>query len=102
MADISAVFGILLTLGIVFPGLLTAWRLLFPATVERARLRLEHTPWICFWLGGVTTAVLVVPVVVLLALPVGPAKLAGWSGIFAVLGLASLGAAGLAAKMASQ
>ena len=36
MADISAVFGILLSLGIVFPGLLTAWRLLFPATVARA------------------------------------------------------------------
>jgi hypothetical protein len=102
MADIAAIFGIMLTLGIVFPGLLTAWRLLFPATVERARLRLEHTPWLCFWLGGVMTAGLVVPVIVLLALPVGPAKLAGWSGIFAVLGLASLGAAGLAAKMATQ
>jgi hypothetical protein len=102
MADVAAIFGILLTLGIVFPGLLTAWRLLFPATVERARLRLELTPWLCFWLGGVATAVLVVPIVVLLSLPVGPAKLAGYAGIVAALSLASLGAAGLAAKMASQ
>jgi uncharacterized protein involved in cysteine biosynthesis len=102
MADISAVFGILLSLGIVFPGLLTAWRLLFPATVERAQLRLEHTPWRCFWLGGVLVAVLVVPIVVLLALPFGPAKLAGWVLIVAGLGFASLGAAGLAAKMAGQ
>lgn len=102
MADISAVFGILLTLGIVFPGLLTAWRLLFPATVERAQLRLDHTPWRCFWLGGVLTALFVLPIVVLLALPLGPAKLAGWALIFAGLGLASLGAAGLAAKMGAQ
>ncbi len=100
MADVSAIFGILLTLGIVFPGLLTAWWLLFPATVERARLRLDHSPWSCFWLGGVITAVLVVPVVILLALPIGPAKLAGWGLIFLTLTFASLGAAGLAAKMA--
>src|SRR5712692_4890216 len=102
MADISAVFGILLSLGIVFPGLLTAWRLLFPATVERAQLRLEHTPWRCFWLGGVLVAVLVVPIVVLLALPFGPAKMAGWVLIFASLSFASLGAAGLAGRMAVQ
>jgi len=102
MADISAVFGILLLLGIVFPGLLTAWRLLFPATIERARLRLELTPWRCFWLGGVLVALLVVPVVVLLALPFGPAKLAGWVLVVIALAFASLGAAGLASKMGSQ
>ena len=102
MADISAVFGILLTLGIVFPGLLTAWRLLFPATVERAQLRLEMTPWRCFWLGGVLVALLVVPIVVLLAVPIGPAKLAGWVLIFISLSFASLGAAGLAGRMAGQ
>ncbi len=102
MADVSAVFGILLALGLVFPGLLTAWWLLFPATVERARMRLERSPWPCFWLGGVLTAALVIPIVVLLALPLGPAKLAGWTLIFAALGIASLGAAGLAAKMAGQ
>src|SRR5258708_40222292 len=102
MADISAVFGILLSVGIVFPGLLTAWLLLFPATVERAQLRLERTPWRCFWLGGVLTAMLLVPVAVLLTLPIGPAKLAGWVIIFAALSTASLGAAGLAARMAGQ
>ncbi len=102
MADISAVFGILLSLGIVLPGLLTAWRLLFPATVARARLRLEFTPWRCFWLGGVSVALLVVPIGILLALPFSPAKLAGWVLIFVGLSLASLGAAGLADKMAEQ
>ena len=102
MADISAVFGILLTLGIVFPGLLTAWWLLFPASVDLARARLELTAWQCFWLGGITTAILVVPVVVLLALPIGPTKLAGWALVFTALTVASLGAAGLAALMGQQ
>jgi len=102
MADVSAIFGILLSLAIVFPGLLTTSWLLFPATVERARLRLEHTPWQCFWLGGVTAAATIIPIAVLLALPIGPAKLAGWTGIFAGLTFASLGAAGLAAKMGQR
>ncbi|MCC7361648.1 MAG: hypothetical protein IT317_19345 [Anaerolineales bacterium] len=102
MADVSAIFGILLALGLVFPGLLTAWWLLFPATVERARLRLEVSPWPCFWLGGVVTAALVIPIVILLALPIGPAKLAGWVLMGGALAVASLGAAGLAAKMAGR
>jgi Na+/melibiose symporter-like transporter len=102
MADISAVFGTLLTLGIVFPGLLSAWWLLFPASVDRAQERLELTPWRCFWLGGVATAILVVPVVVLLALPFGPAKLAGWVLMLTTLAVASLGAAGLAARMGQR
>ena len=102
MADLSAVFGILLALGIVFPGLLTTWLLLFPMLVERAQVRLERTPWRCFWLGGVLAALLVAPVTVLLALPVGPAKLAGWVIILSSLSVASLGAAGLAARMAAQ
>lgn len=102
MANITAVFGILLTLGIVFPGLLTAWWLLFPTTVERARLRLDRTPWRCFWLGGIVTAVIAIPTVILLALPFGPAKFLGWIVIVAALAIASLGAAGLAAKMGER
>src|SRR6185436_12463818 len=98
MANITAVFGILFILGLAFPGLLTAWWLLFPATVERARLRLDHTPWRCFWLGGVVTAILVIPVGVLLALPFGVAKFLGWALVAIVLTLSALGAAGLAAK----
>jgi len=102
MANLSAVFGTLLLLGIAFPGLLSAGWLLFPATVERARLRIERTPWRCFWLGGVMTAILLIPIVILLALPFGPAKFAGFAAIFISLAVASLGAAGLAAKMADR
>ena len=102
MANITAVFGILFILGLAFPGLLTAWWLLFPATVERARLRLDRTPWRCFWLGGVSVAILVVPVGALLALPFGAAKFLGWAIIAIVLAISTLGAAGLAAKMGER
>jgi hypothetical protein len=50
----------------------------------------------------VLTALLVVPVVVLLALPFGPASLAGWVVIFTALAFASLDAAGLAGRMSRQ
>ena len=102
MADISAVFGILLFLGIAFPGLLTAWYLLFPATVERARLRLDRTPWQCFFVGGVITAILTIPVVILFALHNGVTQFMGWVIIFAILTIASIGAAGIAAKMGER
>jgi hypothetical protein len=102
MADIAAVFGILISLGIAFPGMLAAFWLLFPATVERARLRLERTPWQCFWLGGVILALTVIPVVVLLALPFGPAKFLGWSLIVVIVSLSSIGFAGIAAKMGER
>jgi hypothetical protein len=102
MANITAFFGILVTLAIVFPGLLTTWWLLFPATVERARIRLERTPWRCFWLGGVLTAIASIPIVILLALPFGPAKFAGFALMAVALAFASLGAAGLAAKMGER
>lgn len=102
MADISALFGILISLGIGFPGLLAALWLLFPATIERTRLRLERTPWQCFWLGGVLTALAVVPIVILLALPIGPAQFVGWTLIACVLAVSCIGFAGLAAKMGER
>ena len=102
MADISAIFFILLILGVAYPSLLTAWLLLFPATVERARLRLERTPWQSFWLGGILTAALVIPTVILLSLPFGPAKFLGWILIVLALTFSGIGAAALAAKMGQR
>ncbi len=102
MADISTVFGILLTLGIVFPGMLTAWWLLFPATVERARLRLDRTPWQCFFVGGVITAIVAIPATILFVVPNGAVKFMGWVLVFVVLTVASLGAAGIVAKMGDR
>lgn len=102
MADITAIFGILVSIGIAFPGLLTAWWLLFPSTVERARVRVEQTPWACFWAGLVITTAVVVPVFILMALPFGPAKFLGWVLLAAALTLSSFGSAGISAHMGRQ
>lgn len=102
MADISAIFGSLLIFGIAFPGLLTAWWLLFPATVERAQTRLDQTPWQCFWFGGILAAAAVIPIVILLILPFGPAQFLGWALMVIVLAVSSLGSAGIAAKMGNR
>ena len=97
MADLIAIFGILLALGIVFPGLLTACWLLFPATVERARRRLDSTPWRCFWLGVLIALIMLIPITILMSVPVLGVLLVSFT-----LAFAGLGAAGVAAKMGAR
>ena len=99
MADITAIISIMVFLGIAYPGLLASLWLLFPNPVRRARLRLERSPWNCFWLGLGLTIIWSIPAAVLIALPIGPIKLVGWLLIILLLGLGSLGAAGLSVKM---
>ena len=99
MADITAIFGILVSIGIAFPGMLTAWWLLFPATVERARARVEQTPWACFWAGLFVTVAVAIPIMILMSLPVGGAKFMGWVLLATALTVSSLGSAGISAHM---
>ena len=70
MADISAIFFILLIMGIAFPAMLTAWWLLFPSLVARSQIRVEKTLTRTFWLGLVIIIALTIPIVILLALPI--------------------------------
>ncbi|MGZ9221998.1 MAG: hypothetical protein ACXW4Q_07800 [Anaerolineales bacterium] len=102
MADISAIFFILLILGIAFPAMLTAWWLLFPSVIGRAQARVEKTPKQAFWLGFVLVIAMAIPVVILLALPVGPAKLIGWILLAASFALSSIGSAGIAAHLGNR
>lgn len=102
MADVAAVFGTFLTIGIIFPGFLTAVWLLFPGTVELARLRIERTPWQTFWMGGVITILAALPIIVLLALPNGAIKFVGAAALAIALTFASLGAAGIALRMSDR
>lgn len=99
MADVYAIFGTLLALGIAFPGMLTAWWLLFPASIQKASQRVSTTPGKSLGLGILAALAVAVPAAVLLALPVGGAKLLGIVLIAAGLAFASLGAAGVAASM---
>jgi hypothetical protein len=102
MADISAIFFILLIIGVAYPAMLTAWWLLFPAVVDRARLRLERTPGKSFWLGLVVLIGFLIPILILLNLPSGFFKFLGFVGIGIMLVISSIGAAGLASRFADK
>ncbi len=102
MADISAIFFILLIIGVAFPAMLTAWWLLFPSIVSRAQTRVEKTPWGTFGMGLIILVGVTVPIVILLALPFGPAKFAGWILLAAALAVSSIGSAGIAAHLGDR
>ncbi|MBL8080681.1 MAG: hypothetical protein JNM55_22105 [Anaerolineales bacterium] len=102
MADISAIFFILLIIGIAFPAMLTAWWLLFPSVVSRAQSRVDKTPWGTFGMGLIILIAVTIPIVILLALPFGPAKFAGWILLAAALAVSSIGSAGIAAHLGAR
>ncbi|MDH3944815.1 MAG: hypothetical protein OEV06_12040 [Anaerolineae bacterium] len=102
MSDVYAIFGTLLALGIAFPGLLTAWRLLFPGKVAAAQRRVAATPWKTFFMGLGSTLVALVPIFILISIPVPFSRFLGAITIFGVLGFAAIGAAGIAAHMGAQ
>ncbi len=102
MADISAIFFILLIIGVAFPAMLTAWWLLFPSLIARAQTRVDKTPMQSFWMGVVMVIAVTIPIVILLALPFGPAKFVGWILLAASLALSSIGSAGIAAHLGAR
>ena len=102
MADISAIFFILLLIGIAFPAMLTALWLLFPALISRAQTRVEKTPMQTFWMGLVLIVAVTIPIIILLALPFGPAKFFGWILLGASLAISSIGSAGIAAHLGAR
>lgn len=102
MADISAIFFILLIIGVAFPAMLTAWWLLFPSLITRAQSRVEKTPMQSFWMGLAIVIAVTIPIVILLALPFGPAKFFGWVLLAIALALSSIGSAGIAAHLGKR
>lgn len=102
MADISAIFFILLIIGIAFPAMLTAWWLLFPAVISRAQTRVDETPMQTFWMGLVLIVAVTIPIVILFVLPFGPAKFFGWILLGASLAISSIGSAGIAAHLGAR
>ena len=102
MADISAIFFILLILGIAFPAMLTVWWLLFPTLITRAQTRVDKTLAQTFWMGLVIVIAVTIPIIVLLALPFGPAKFFGWILLAISIALSSIGSAGIAAYLAHR
>ena len=99
MADMYAIFGSLILIGISYPAMLTTWWLLFPEKVEKARIRISEKPKKSFGLGLLAGAIAAIPTVVLFALPSQFTQVLGWIWLVLVLGAASLGAAGIAAEI---
>ncbi|MFP3854930.1 MAG: hypothetical protein ACLFWD_11620 [Anaerolineales bacterium] len=99
MADVHAIFGTLLALGIVFPGMLLAFWLLFPSMTERTKARIQDSPVKCFGTGLLSAVLLAIPITILLAIPFGPIKALGGALLMGALAFAGLGAAGMAGAM---
>jgi hypothetical protein len=102
MADISAIFFILLIFGVAFPAMLTAWWLLFPNLIKRAQTRVEKSVASSFWLGLVVVIALLIPIVILFSLPLGPAKFLAWLLLGFSLAISSIGSAGIAAHLGGR
>lgn len=102
MADVFAVFGTLLALGIALPGLLLTWRLLLPSLVDRANQRLSRTPWQCFFIGGGCLVVYLIPTIILFNLPWAGFQMLAFVATFILLAVTSMGAAGLAGLMGQR
>lgn len=102
MADIFAVFGFFLFVGIALPGLLTTYYLIFPKLVDRARLRLTHSLGLSVVVGLVLLVVIAIPITILLILPAAPLKALGVFGIFIALAVLAIGLSGFAARMAHR
>ncbi len=99
MADMYAIFGSLILVGISYPALLTTWWLLFPERVEKARIQISEKPKKSFGVGLLAGGIAAIPATVLFALPSQFTQVLGWIWLVAVLGAASVGAAGIAAEL---
>jgi len=99
MSDVLAIFGTVLVLAVVYPGLLTVCWLLFPASVERARAHIERRRGRSFWTGIAASIVVAVPILVLFALPLQAATFAAVFWLASALAFATIGATGIAAEM---
>ena len=99
MADIYAIFGTLILLGITYPALLTTWWLFFPEKVEESRLRIIETPRKSFGLGTASAAAAAIPAFLFFNLPSQFSQILGWIWLVIVLGTASLGSAGIASDL---
>jgi hypothetical protein len=99
MADMYAIFGSLILVGISYPALLTTWWLLFPEKVEKARVRISENPKKSFGFGLLAGIIAAIPAAILFTLPSQFTQVLGWIWLVLVLGAASLGAAGIAAEI---
>ncbi len=99
MADMYAIIGSLILIGISYPAMLTTWWLLFPERVEKARIQISEKPKKSFGVGLLAGGIAAIPAIVLFTLPSQFTQVLGWIWLVLLLGAASLGSAGIAAEI---
>ena len=102
MSDVYLGFGLTLSLGLVFPGLITTWWLLFPGLTGRAEGRLAYNPILTFAVGAFLTLLITVIVLILVNAPLPGANFLAVALVVSVLAMAAVGAAGLTSWMAAR
>lgn len=102
MADVYAVFGTLIALGIAYPGLLAAWRLIFPEFVQKAQERMRMAGRGSLGLGVLVGLPAIGAAVLLISVPAPFVRFVGALLALTTLTLASMGASGLAGYMGAQ
>jgi hypothetical protein len=102
MADVYAVFGTLIALGIAYPGLLSAWRMIFPGFVERAQNRILNSAWATFGIGAGVGLPVILFSIFLISIPAPLLRFIGAALAIFALSIASIGAAGLAGAMGAR
>jgi hypothetical protein len=89
-------FGLLLLVGIAFPGLLVVLAQIVPKRVADVADRLELAPRRCFGVGMLLSLIIVPVLLVLTRLPSGAMQLLGWLLVLMLVLLICVAAAGLA------
>jgi hypothetical protein len=101
VANVIAVFGILVLCALCYPAWLALiWHTL-PGAARAARC-LQHKPARCIAAGGITLGALALPLLMLFSAGSGVAQALGWLCIFVTLACSSVGAAGLAAELGQR
>ena len=99
MSEKIATLGSLILLGLSYPAVLTVWWLLFPERVENARMKIIEEPRKSFWIGVLAAFVVAIPALFLFVIKAQLFQVLGWIWLAVVLGVASLGSAGIAAEL---
>lgn len=102
MSDVYLGFGLTLALGLVFPGLIITWWLLFPGLSGRAERRLAYNPILTFTVGAFLTLLITVIVLILANLPLPGANFLAAALVVGALAFAAVGAAGLTGGLAAR
>jgi hypothetical protein len=102
MSDVYLGFGFALSLGIVFPGLIFTWWLLFPHQASRAEVRLVESPGRTFFFGLALALGITVVVLIMANLPLPGANVMAIGLVVITLATAAIGTAGLTNRLAQQ